>query len=131
MSKKHIRVVVGVIENSAGEILIARRQEGQHLAGLWEFPGGKIEDGEAPEQALDRELKEEINLSPLTSRHLFQIDHEYPEKRVSLFIFYVNQFEGEARGLEGQAVRWVLRKDLPKFDFPEANKRILDYLLDR
>lgn len=130
MSKKHIRVVVGVVENSAGEILIARRQQGQHLAGLWEFPGGKIEEGEEPEQALARELKEEINLSPLASQHLFQIDHEYLEKRVSLFIFYVNQFEGEAQGLEGQIVRWVLRKDLLRYDFPEANKRVLDYLLE-
>ena len=73
-------MVVGVIENTKGEILIARRQAGQHLAGLWEFPGGKVEAEEKDEVALKRELNEELGINVRSASHLFDIDHEYPEK---------------------------------------------------
>jgi len=126
VNKKHIRVAVGVIENINSEVLIARRQVGQHLAGLWEFPGGKVEAEESGECALARELKEELDIDVTSSEYLFNIDHEYSEKKVSLIIYKVTQFLGEARGVEGQEVRWVKREALKNYQFPEANKQILD-----
>ncbi|WP_096085325.1 8-oxo-dGTP diphosphatase MutT [Agaribacterium haliotis] len=128
-----IAVVVGVIENRDGEILISRRQAQQHLAGLWEFPGGKVDSGESKEQALVRELKEELDLElePGAADFLFDIEHDYAEKRVCLHIFHVRQFSGEAKSMEGQPLSWVSRSEIADYEFPEANKRIVEWLVSR
>lgn len=125
---KRIHVAVGVIENAEGEILIARRREGQHLAGLWEFPGGKLEKGEDASEALCRELYEELGVKPSVSSFQFAVDHRYSEKSVSLLIFHVTEFSGEPRGQEGQEIRWVSREGLCSYPFPDANQKILAYL---
>ncbi len=124
-----IRVAVGVIVNQESEICISLRQKGQHLAGCWEFPGGKIESGESVFQALKRELHEELGLDVFSATPLITIKFEYPEKNVCLEVYTVTQFSGEAIGKEQQEIRWVLPRDLNKYTFPEANKAIVDAIL--
>lgn len=122
---KTVHVMVGVIYNAHGQILIARRQVGQHLEGLWEFPGGKLESHETPEIGLQRELHEELGIVVGACSPLIQIQHQYPEKTVYLDVYSVTSFEGMATGVEGQVVQWVDPSDLRRFDFPAANQAIL------
>ncbi len=124
-----IRVAVGVIVNQKKEICISLRQTGQHLAGCWEFPGGKLESNESVFQALKRELYEELGLDVFSSTSLITINFEYPEKSVCLEVHTVTQFSGEAIGKEQQEIRWVLPRDLNKYTFPEANKAIIEAIL--
>ena len=124
-----IQVVAAVIfggqEGSPDHILISRRPDHLHQGGLWEFPGGKVEDHEVPYQGLLRELKEELDIVVTKAMPLMQITHDYPDKKVSLDIWTVTEFDGLPLGLEGQEVRWVRLKDLPSFKFPAANQPIL------
>lgn len=125
MGDPTVKVAVGVVRDEAGRVLVALRQSGQHLAGLWEFPGGKIEPGESCEQALHRELYEETGIQLVTSRSLIVIRHQYPQKTVELDVRLVESFTGTARGREGQQIRWVNAQDLPQLAFPEANRPIV------
>lgn len=130
----NIPVAVAVILNSRGEVLVARRALHQHQGGLLEFPGGKIEPGETTEQALVRELKEELGLSvPVTGigPAWLSISHHYPEKTVHLDIREVFEFEGEPRGQEGQPIHWMPISELATADFPEANAEIIEALKRR
>lgn len=127
-----VRVAVGVVTDAQQRVLIARRAEHQHQGGLWEFPGGKIEPGETLAQALCREFREEVNIHLLPPPQLgpwMVIEHDYGDKQVRLEVARLDRFEGEARGLEGQAVRWVESTSLPDYTFPEANQAIIDRLL--
>ena len=85
-----INVAVGAIKNAKGEILISKRPKGKHLAGVWEFPGGKIEPGESTQQALVRELQEELDIVPTQTESLIQIEHQYLEKKVKTLKFLSN-----------------------------------------
>lgn len=123
--KKRIHVAVGVIVNKQREILIALRPDHVHQGGLWEFPGGKVEPGEQVEQALARELREELDISVSGCRPLVEIAHDYPDKQVLLDVWWVDAFEGKPRGSEGQPVRWVAGEFLAEYAFPEANVPIL------
>lgn len=122
---KVVHVAVGVIRNSDGSILIALRPETAHQGGLWEFPGGKVESGETVDSALIRELQEELAITPLAMEPLIQIRHDYSDKSVLLEVLLVTQFSGEAKGNEGQPIRWVPINDLLNYQFPEANKPIV------
>lgn len=122
---KALQVAVGVIKGADGKILIARRDESLHQGGLWEFPGGKIEAGETPEQALFRELKEELDIETLSAAPLITIQHRYPDRDVSLRVFLVDRFSGSARGCQGQPIRWVEPNELNQFAFPAANRPII------
>ncbi|MBU3825779.1 MAG: 8-oxo-dGTP diphosphatase MutT [Candidatus Oceanisphaera merdipullorum] len=124
-AKKSVRVAVGVIENTQGEIFICRRHANQHQAHKWEFPGGKVESGETEEQALARELAEEVGITVLASEPFMQIEHDYGDKQVTLAIHKVTGFSGEPHGLEGQPCRWVAVSELEQYDFPEANGPIV------
>lgn len=126
MNGKPVHVAVGVIENEQGEILIAKRHAHQHMGGLWEFPGGKVEQGESVYTALHRELAEEINLVLGSSEPLIRIPYHYPDKSVLLDVHRVKQFTGEAQGLEGQEIRWVKKTALADYHFPPANRPILN-----
>lgn len=125
MEKRYIHVMAGVIENAAGEILIARRADKAHQGGLWEFPGGKREPGETPVAALRRELEEELGIAVQVCRPQIQIHHDYGDKQILLDVWRVTGFAGEAHGREGQPVRWVKPEDLPSFEFPAANRPIV------
>lgn len=120
-----LRVVAAVIHNPQGEILIARRPLHKHQGGLWEFPGGKLEDGEEAAHALIRELQEELGIIPTSFRPLLTVEHHYPDKSVRLEVWRVTGFDGEAHGAEGQPVAWVPPARLAEYDFPAANTPIL------
>ena len=131
-----IQVAVAIITNSNDEILISRRSANQHQGNKWEFPGGKVEQGESVKEALNREIKEELGIEVLASTHFTQIDHEYKavdpkqSKTVKLMVYEVKHWLGEARGMEGQPIRWVKRNALETFEFPNANKAIIKLLLN-
>lgn len=128
---KRVHVAVGVIINSQQQILLAKRPEHLHQGGKWEFPGGKVEAGETVTEALARELKEEVALNVETTNPFMELSFDYPDKQVFLDIHTVTSFSGEATGLEGQQVQWVPKSKLREFEFPEANKVILDKLLNK
>ena len=128
-----VHVAVGVILNSQqNQILIAKRPDHLHQGGLWEFPGGKVSLGETIEQALARELFEEIGISNIKAKPLMHILHDYPDKKVFLDIWLIDQFSGQAQGKEGQQCQWVSLQDLlggqSDYQFPEANQAILEKL---
>ncbi|CAM3982827.1 8-oxo-dGTP diphosphatase [compost metagenome] len=122
---KRVHVAAAVIRGTDGRILIARRADCQHQGGLWEFPGGKVEDGEAVERALARELHEELGIVVTAARPLIKVKHDYPDKQVLLDVWEVNGFTGEPHGAEGQPLAWVSARELPHYDFPEANQPIV------
>ncbi len=128
MKSKSVHVAVGVVRDSRQRILVAQRQTGQHLAGLWEFPGGKVENGEEVIHALARELKEEVGITIVESEPLIEIQHEYPEKTVLLDVYCVKNFIGEAVGREGQTIQWVQQRDLRTINFPDVNRVIINAL---
>ena len=123
-----IHVAAAVIVGLEGKILIARRPDHVHKGGLWEFPGGKVEDGESVPVALARELEEELAISVLRAEPLIHVQHDYPEKSVLLDVWKVTKFSGDPRGNEGQAIAWVEVGQLKEYQFPEANQPIVDML---
>jgi 8-oxo-dGTP diphosphatase len=120
-----LQVAVGVIKNSTGQILISLRDSSLHQGGLWEFPGGKIEASETIEQALTRELKEELDITVQAATPLTTINHHYPDLAVQLLVFTVEQYDGEVKSCEGQPFLWVNPDDLIKYAFPAANQPII------
>ncbi len=132
--KKEIRVAVGVVyrqRNTEVEILIAKRHQNQHQGGLWEFPGGKIEQGESCLGALKRELLEEVNIVIHNAEPLTIIKHDYGDKQVSLETMISDNYEGIAEGLEGQIVKWVHIAELNNYAFPDANRAIISTLFNK
>ena len=119
-------VVAAVIVNSKKEILLSLRPAHVHQAGLWEFPGGKVEAGEDARKALVRELVEELGIEPLNARPMIRVRHAYPEKSVLLDVWYVDTFKGQPRGREGQEIKWVSRNELTQRKFPAANLAIVN-----
>jgi mutator protein MutT len=121
-----VEVVAAVIERD-GAILITRRPPGSHLAGLWEFPGGKPDPGETHEVALRREIAEELGTDAEIGERIETIDWAYPDKRVRLH-FYRATINGEPQPLEGQQMRWVAPAELGGFQFPDADAALLTLL---
>jgi len=133
-SQTIVHIIVAVIVKD-DRVLISKRAENVHQGGLWEFPGGKVEAGENGEQALLREIKEELGITIKKVRPLIKITHHYADKSVLLDTLLVSQFDGKnyesdalLTGLEGQAVKWVKRSDLAAYQFPAANKAIITAL---
>jgi len=126
---EHIHVAVGIVRNNSGEVLIAFRDQHKHQGGLWEFPGGKVELGESVSTALSRELEEELNLEVLHASPLLKIEHDYGDKKVLLDVWQVEEFQGQARGMEGQTIRWITPEKLPDYEFPAANLEIVNFIL--
>ncbi|WKD51629.1 8-oxo-dGTP diphosphatase MutT [Microbulbifer spongiae] len=123
-----MHVAVGVVVRSDGKILIARRLRHQHMGGCWEFPGGKVEAGESVQQALCRELREEVAIAVRTLEPLVAIRHAYREKTVLLDTWQVTAFSGQAEGREGQEIAWVALRALDQYHFPDANRGIITAL---
>lgn len=117
--------MAAVIRRADRSILIAKRPEAAHQGGLWEFPGGKLEEGEPRLDGLARELQEELGIQITNARPLIDIRHDYPDKSIRLDVWSVSAFSGEAHGAEGQQVRWVAPHDLGQYAFPAANKPIV------
>jgi 8-oxo-dGTP diphosphatase len=103
------------------ELLVAQRPPGKWREGAWEFPGGKVEDNESPEEALRRELAEELGVVPLSTVSLGAFPHEYPERHVEIVLWLVTDFSGEPRGLDGQALRWLRPEALAGCGLLEAD----------
>ena len=119
-------VAAGVLFEG-GKVLVTQRKAGTHLAGAWEFPGGKVEEGEDPRQALERELHEELGVSAEAGEILDVSFHRYPEKAVLLLFFEATLREGspEPRPLDIAALRWAGPDELDERDFPPADLAIL------
>lgn len=120
-----IHVVAAVIRGREGKVLLAKRPAHLHQGNKWEFPGGKVEAGEAVEQALARELREELGITPVVSRPLIQVLHHYPDKSVFLDVWEVVAFSGQPAGREGQRIEWVEISALANYEFPDANVPIV------
>ena len=121
----HLHVAVAVIDNGCGEVLIAKRHDHLHQGGLWEFPGGKVEQGETVYDALKRELYEELTIELEQAHPLIRIPHEYLDRKVLLDVWRVTGFNGEPYGAEGQQVEWAIETRLDSYEFPAANKPII------
>ena len=125
-----LRVAVGVLCDAGGRVLIGRRQAHKHQGGLWEFPGGKVEEGESVAAALARELREELGVDVIESRALLSVEHDYGDRAVLLDVHVVTRYAGEASGEEGQLLRWVAAGALDDFAFPAANAAIIAAVQD-
>ena len=126
-----VTVAVGLLIDEDGRVLVTLRAPDAHQGGLWEFPGGKVEVGESVETALVRELAEELGICVEASEPFMTLDHDYADKQVRLDVHLVTQWQGEARGVEGQPLAWQLPSAMVKWPFPEANAPILARLLAR
>lgn len=120
-----IEVAAGILVDSQERVLLIQRLPGKHLAGLWEFPGGKLELGETAEQALVRELDEELGVEVLTTAPLISVPWHYPEKSVLLHAWRITAWRGEATAREGNPMRWVAVGDLDVAAMPPADVAIV------
>lgn len=124
-SSNIVHVAVAVIQNQHGQFLIAKRPQDSHQGGLWEFPGGKIENNESVLEALKRELFEEIGVTLIQATPLIRIHHDYGDKTVLLDVWSVVEFSGEAFSKEGQKTCWAKQDDFRLYKFPAANLAII------
>lgn len=125
-------VVAGALIDADGRVLITKRPNGKEMADLWEFPGGKIEEGETPEQALIRELKEELNIETKGSclAPLSFASHQYEKFHLLMPLFICRRWWGNILALESQEVLWVWPKKLRDFDMPPADEPLVSMLRD-
>ncbi|MHA6645671.1 8-oxo-dGTP diphosphatase MutT [Mesorhizobium sp. A623] len=130
--KRLLLVVACALVDADGRVLIAQRPQGKQLAGLWEFPGGKVEQGETPEQCLVRELREEIGvetkiacLAPLTFA-----SHSYDDFHLLMPLYICRRFEGIAMPKEGQTLKWVRPRQMRDYPMPPADEPLIPFLID-
>lgn len=127
---ERVHVVAGVIFNTTKQqVLIARRPEHLHQGGLWEFPGGKVANGESPRQALARELMEELAIEVSACSPFLLTEHDYKDKAIVLDVWAVHDFTGQPRGAEGQRICWVDINALSDYQFPAANYAVLEKVI--
>jgi 8-oxo-dGTP diphosphatase len=122
-------VVVAAIIERDGSFLVTLRPDGTHLAGHWEFPGGKVHAHETHVEALRREVFEELDCVVDVGELAHTVTHAYPEKTVQLF-FYRCGLTGEPKPMLGQGMRWVPKRELPQLPFPEADKALIAQLVE-
>ena len=123
-----IHVIIGVLFDGEGRVLIAQRPRGRHMAGRWEFPGGKLGVGEDPRAGLARELAEELRVVVRSASPLIRLRHVYPDRNVLLDVWLVTDYEGEPQGLDAQALAWAQPDELPDRDLLEADRAIVTAL---
>jgi 8-oxo-dGTP diphosphatase len=124
-------VVAGALYDGQGRVLIAQRPPGRALAGRWEFPGGKLHDGEEPYAGLVRELREELGVQARAAERLMRYPVEYPDRIIWLDMWIVSEWSGTPSGLDGQALKWVEPSRLPGEDILEADQPIVAALINR
>ena len=129
MDKQQLWISAGIILNAQQDkVFITQRAAKAHQGGFWEFAGGKVEQNETAEQAVIRELHEEVGIDVTELVHFLSLDHDYPDKSLKFDFFLVTAFVGDAYGKEGQPGKWVDISALNPNDFPEANAVVLDKL---
>lgn len=126
---KRIEVAVGIVFNSDNDVLIGQRLVKDAYYQKWEFPGGKLEDKETAQQALVRELQEELGIVVEKCELLMEHKHDYPDSQVTLFVYTIAEYSGNALGKEGQALRWVNLNELSNLNFLQGNQSIIEKLL--
>lgn len=129
MQRPVIDVAIAVIVRDR-QILITRRREGVHLAGLWEFPGGKRSPGETIEACLLREVEEELGATVEIERLLWEKSHDYADRTVILHAYRCHLFSGDLKPLASQEMRWISPASLRSLPFPEANRPLLEKLAE-
>lgn len=122
-----IPVVAALIVRD-GRLLIARRPEGKHMAGRWEFPGGKLEKGESPEKAIEREIREELAAEIRAGRVYQAIAYSYPEKDVLLLFYAASVVSGEPRPVEEAEIRWITLEELDEYTFAPVDAMLVERL---
>lgn len=127
MTVRTIVVLAAVVEDDRGRLLVTRRLQGTHLAGLWEFPGGKCEPGETHEACLARELAEELGVESIIGDQLLVTDYGYADRIVRLH-FRRSRIVGEPKPMLGQEIRWIERGELRTLEFPPADRELIDQL---
>jgi mutator protein MutT len=125
LSRVEVKVVAAAVIDAQGRVLIAQRPAGTHMAGSWEFPGGKLESGEERRAALARELREELGIAISAPRPLIRLRHAYSHKEVFLDIWVVRHYQGEPHGREGQRVRWCTQAELETVELLPADGPIV------
>ncbi|UHJ60760.1 8-oxo-dGTP diphosphatase MutT [Vibrio furnissii] len=127
---KRIHIVAGIIFNQdKSQIFITKRPDNLHKGGFWEFPGGKVEAGESIEQAMARELDEEIGIEVTQQTPFQHLEYDYPDKSLTFDFILVTDFNHQPYGREGQQGEWVNIADLAHYTFPEANVPVLERVL--
>ena len=123
---KRMRVAVGVVFNTQGQVLVGQRTVRDQYFEQWEFPGGKLEQGETAEQALVRELAEELGVEVISQEPLIELTHDYPDRKVELLVYLVTSYQGEPTGKENQALSWLSPSKLNQINFLSGNQKIID-----
>ena len=127
----HKQIGVAVITDRQGRILIDRRKNEGEMAGLWEFPGGKIEPGETVRECVKREIKEELDIEIVVGDRLTTITYAYKTFNVTLYVHECQHVGGEPRPLECQEIHWVEPANMNQYKFPQANTQIINLLQQR
>ncbi|HEY3382818.1 MAG TPA: (deoxy)nucleoside triphosphate pyrophosphohydrolase [Vicinamibacterales bacterium] len=117
-------IVTAAVVERDGRLLVARRVTGSHLAGCWEFPGGKCEPGETAEEALARELVEELGVAAAIGEEIYRTTYAYDDRVLDLR-FFSCRIDGDPQPLLGQEIRWVTRSELPTLSFPPADTELV------
>ena len=126
-TRRTIVVLAAIVEDDRGRLLVTRRLEGTHLAGLWEFPGGKREPDESDEACLVRELAEELGVESVVGDELLVTEHDYADRIIRLH-FRLCRIIGEPKPLLGQQIRWIERRELRTLEFPPADRELIEML---
>lgn len=129
---KTVLVAAVILVDHDGRILLAQRPEGKTMAGLWEFPGGKVEENETPEVALIRELKEELDIhtAPSCLAPLTFASHSYDDFHLLMPLYVCRVWEGTPKALEGQTLAWVKSEDIEDYEMPPADIPLIPFIKD-
>jgi 8-oxo-dGTP diphosphatase len=132
LTRRLVLVAAAALIDADGRVLITRRPEGKSMAGLWEFPGGKVEPGETPEETLIRELKEELDIDTSASclAPLTFASHAYPDFHLLMPLYVCRKWQGIVRPTEGQATKWVRARDLRSYEMPPADLPLIAPLIE-
>jgi len=123
-----VRVVAGALFDAQGRVLIAQRPAGKHMAGGWEFPGGKLALNESPFDGLVRELREELNVDVIVAHPVIAYPHHYADRSVLLDLWYVTRYAGTPLSAEGQVIKWINLSELDHVDLLEADRPMIEPL---